>query len=192
MVKVKMFGAALLGLLASCGSSGSGGEVVTPVPSPTVTPSPTPSPTKAATVEDALKAAQSAGTIPTLDYSDTLLGTDSNANGVRDDIDKYIASLPVSVSEADFLKRKAKALNRILSIDLANADDLRGADSLLFHSTMCIASVPNLKSISRYEDQLVAYTFNTRARFDKYDQFNRRLDGTTIGTEDLDCNSYLR
>ena len=57
--------------------------------------SPTTSPAERG-IKEQLEELEKAGELPTLDRSTSIAGSDADRNGFRDDIDAYIAALPVN------------------------------------------------------------------------------------------------
>ena len=69
---------------------------------------------------EAIKAAEAAGNTPTLNRDATILGPDTDGNGVRDDIDAYIATLPDTAAQKSALKQKSSVLSKAMTVDLTN------------------------------------------------------------------------
>ena len=91
-----------------------------------------------AACKDSLPASFSAKHSPhiTLDRSAVLLGVDANHDGIRDDIERYIAALPETPAQKLALRQVAKAIN--VAMALGNELDSR-ADGRLRSATQTIA-----------------------------------------------------
>jgi len=155
----------LLSLTACGGGAGGGGS--------------NPAASVITSVADAIKAAESIGATPTLNREDTVAGPDKDGNGVRDDIDAYIDSLPDTSAQKAALRQKAVALAKALTVDNSNLAAALAVAQEMAASTVC--------THSRYDDttaynkamELEKFTVNTRKRFDAYQKFNQALSGST-------------
>ena len=83
--------------------------------------------TPATEVAEALAALERTGAIPTLDRSASILGSDSDHDGVRDDVGGYIDSLDDSAAQRASLRQATRALNSALAVgaSVAGSSDLR-------------------------------------------------------------------
>lgn len=73
-------------------------------------------PTTPQTPEAQVLAMEDSGEITKLDRTDSLLGTDSNNNGIRDDIDTYINQTFTNPKEQKAVRQLASALQATLSV----------------------------------------------------------------------------
>ncbi|MEO6924458.1 MAG: hypothetical protein ABI142_11585, partial [Bryocella sp.] len=123
-------------------------------------------------------ALEAQGKLPTLDITQTLLGTDSDNNGVRDDLDKYIAALPDTADQKKALIQLAKAFQSTLAIDTTNAAALTSASLALNRGVGCIFQVyPANQPAKAYLMQEL--TANTLMRLQAYELYNAARNGTT-------------
>lgn len=115
------------------------------------------------------------------DLSTGLKGTDTNANGIRDDIDKLIAqkfSYTPEVKHAG--EQKARALQQFMETT-TKEDALRAAEQLM-RSTSCVFKVlsdpvgdyDKRQALSR---EIEAWTANTKERLSKYLKSNELVGG---------------
>jgi hypothetical protein len=154
--------------LCSCGSGGSGGgnSAGQSRPAPT-------------TFAEAFSQAEASSLIPSLNHDGTLLGVDSDGNGVRDDIDKYIASLPDTPPQKAALIRKAKAIQSTLTVNANDAAAVRALATEISIGNFCLREAYG--TVSHEKRQLIeAITIDTRLRFDQYDIFNVAMSGKTM------------
>jgi len=129
------------------------------------------------TVEQAIMAAESNGSIPRLNHDNTITGPDKDNNGIRDDIDAYIATLPYTEVQKKAVKQHAKALSTSLTVDTTDktallkvADDMSRASECVY--TKLADNIPS-KIKSDNEKMIV----NTKNRFLQYEKFNSALSG---------------
>ena len=131
------------------------------------------------------------GEIPVLDRSNTLLGPDLNNNGIRDDIDKLIASWNVTAPQSAALQQGAKALQLVLKDDwkppvsperAATANKIMNQMS---RATSCEFDVfeGQYPAMNEYTRKLEAATFNTRDRTKAYIALSMVLSGGVFSSQ---------
>ncbi len=86
---------ALTGLALSLSACGGGSKSSNP-------------PTGPQPLKETIQALEDSGKIPKLDRSNDLLGPDANSNGVRDDIDAWIAAQPITEVQKKAAQQMAK------------------------------------------------------------------------------------
>jgi hypothetical protein len=127
----------------------------------------------------ALQALQASGQIPVLDTTTSLTGTDADGNGVRDDIDKYIASLPDTAAQKKALTQMAQGLQTTLTVDTTNPNALAAASLALNRGDKCIwqsyTSGQSAKALTMEE-----FTMNTMPRLMAYDLYNAARNGAVV------------
>ncbi|HFU76926.1 MAG TPA: tandem-95 repeat protein [Epsilonproteobacteria bacterium] len=115
---------------------------------------------------------ENSGVIPKLDRSNTLGGTDSDKNGIRDDVDDYINSTYTDPKEKAAAQQMAKVFQKILVKDIETKEVAKKIFEEMFKGIRCA----NKKNINHNE--LEAITYNTTNRVKKYFKFNNLLDGS--------------
>jgi len=152
--------------LAACGDSG---------PAPTETAS---APT------DAAKLAQleASGAIPKLERSSMIEGIDIDSNGVRDDIDAYIAKTYTVEAQRRAAWQMARAYQAMLLVDKS---DERALDEVSRQSSRAVACLDhtypnNGDSASFYAvvETLRSLTTNTKERLQSYLAYNKARSGS--------------
>jgi hypothetical protein len=136
--------------------------------------------------DDAARLAQleASKQIPTLDRTETLAGIDDNNNGVRDDIESYINSLPLDSGQRIALFEKAKILNQTLLVNKNNrvlVQDIANKNGLLiscFFYKYDNNPIANL-NVAQILLKIESMTSNTKIRLREYLLYNKSLDGTT-------------
>ena len=135
---------------------------------------------KATSIGEAITIAEATGQYPVLDRDSTVQGVDSNANGVRDDIENYIHALPDSPAQKAALMQLAAALNNTLTIDVENQLALDNASRTSFKGVHCLYSVYNADQASKKGQDLQKFTVNTLVRLEAYEKYNSALSGKTM------------
>jgi hypothetical protein len=129
---------------------------------------------------DQLNALQKSGSLPTLDISASVAGPDANQNGVRDDIDAFIAARPDSAGQKAALSQYAKALQTTLLIDTTQPSADSAAAVEIGRSIACIWSAYDPATAYQMTKDLQKYTVNTLPRIKAYDRFNFSMSGSVL------------
>ncbi|MCG3760638.1 hypothetical protein [Vibrio cincinnatiensis] len=166
MIKT-IFVISLVGILAGCG-----GEDDSSTAADTVK-----------TSKEQVVALEASGAIPKLDRGNTIVGTDDNANGVRDDIESIITSEYTSSTQRAAAMQTAKAMQNALTVDKADIPAVKVVDREISKGINCIYSkfdgAGGAKQPAQVMQELEAITTNTKQRLLAYLQFNKALDGTS-------------
>lgn len=122
------------------------------------------------------------------DTSSTLLGVDANKNGIRDDIDAYIASSIPPALQAH-VGHMARSFSHFLEIDVGDKEEVRYAVNSHFSEKRCAREeAKRLESrginidVSVISLELEKRTFNTKARYNLYMRVNQQASGMVFGT----------
>lgn len=159
-MKIKPIMASLLlaGILIGCGGGGSGGRI--PI------------------ADGPLKEVEQSGELPPLDRSSDIRGPDADNNGIRDDIDAYIASLQVTDGQRKAVEQMARALQSALLVDLEDPEELRRVSDLGMRGNRCLSI-----NFSDFDEKLnvltkiEGITANTQERAFQYMKYNQALSG---------------
>jgi hypothetical protein len=162
--------ALLVYTLAAC----SGTESTAQSPASPVSPS-TP------TMKEQIKALEDSGKLPKLDRSTSIAGPDTNNNGIRDDIDAWIAALPITDLQKKAAEQAARTTQKALMIDLTQKTGLDALGVLEARSVSCIRDVfmPDSQKGSDLGRQIEAITANTKERAKQYIAYNRAVSGSS-------------
>lgn len=120
------------------------------------------------------------------DMTPGLKGVDANANGIRDDIDALI-----SEKYADTARMKITAEDYAIAVqafmEAKTKQEAYDAARASGHVIDCIVHVviagndsASYNKRGQLIDEIVAYTANTRERFEKYWQASKMLSGSTL------------
>ena len=159
--------------------SGCGDDRQTPPPPPTPPP-----PAAQATIASL----EQSGRIPRLDRSATLSGPDADANGIRDDVDQFIAARPDTAPQKEALAGFARGMQASLGANAADQEATRLIALQITRSINCVFSrYPSARTAASIAlDEIQAVTANTRARLDAYLAYNRALDGSVAAIPEGD------
>lgn len=181
--KARLASLLCLGLgLAACGGSTSSA----PAPAPSAPATTQAEPTMKAQLADLEKQ----GVLPALDRSTDIAGPDVDGNGIRDDIDAYIASVPASEPIKKAARQVARVQQASLLIDLNDRSALLALSDASMASTACMAKsaeagLPPEQQSQAGKDgfaitlRIEAITANTPERAQRYLAYMRALNGTT-------------
>lgn len=155
-------------ILMACDNGSSG----TSSPSTAVTATP-------GSLEAEIQMLESQGKLPKIDRSDDLKGPDADGNGVRDDIDAYVSSLPITEGQKMAIKKEARFYGHALTVDLRNEVALQAVFDESMMATECIGQFFEGKDREAQEfvDLVRSYTFNTKARTQRYLAYDKALNG---------------
>lgn len=134
----------------------------------------------AKTMAEAISLADKDGTLPALNRDATIAGPDDNANGVRDDLDGYIAGLPDTSLQKAALSQMSASLVKSMLTDTTNKSAILTASNGIAAAAACLHTQYESSVASKKSNDMEKLTINTRARFTAYDKFSAALDGMTF------------
>lgn len=145
-----------------------------------------PTGTQANSLSEAIAVATNNGTLPNLNRDSTVAGPDSNNNGVRDDLDAYIASLPDTAPQKAALTQFSSSMQTAMLTDTADSAALSAAFTGIANATVCVFSryAPSLANEKRLNIRKL--TANTRARVYAYMTFGQAVNGKTVALPEGD------
>lgn len=124
---------------------------------------------------------EASGAIPTLDRSTSILGPDSNNDGIRDDVETFInENYPIEI-ENKSLRQNASALQESLTVDTSDALAVKEVSIAVTKSIVCTFKSFSSQSQKSPEDalgEIESVTTNTKGRLLAYLAYNKSLDGT--------------
>ena len=161
----RSIGAALILALSGCGG-GSGSSPATPS-----------TPTSLA---NAIQQAEATGAVPKLNHDNTVLGPDVNGNGIRDDIDLYIAAQPDTSTQKAALSQMAVALQASMAIDTTNNAARLAVSSKIGKGITCLFSVYGDPKGGDKSDDIEKITVNTMTRLHAYEKYNTAMSGSDL------------
>ena len=139
--------------------------------------------------KEAFSKLEASGQLPVLDRSDSIAGLDANANGVRDDMERYIDSKPDTPAQKNSLKSLHRAFNKAMTVDTKDRNALREVANSINLSVTCIHQTYPSNVALPAGDEIEKLTVNTRARYDLYMKFNSAMNGTVMsGLKGVKCD----
>jgi len=126
--------------LATLALSACGGGNRPPVPAGATAPAPAPG-SATPTLLDQIKALEASGQLPQLDRSSSIPGPDANHNGVRDDIEAWIAALPITDKQKKAALQDARSNQKMLLVDLTDKTALQALGDEGAAGIACLADV---------------------------------------------------
>lgn len=133
-----------------------------------------------ATVGEALRTSDKNGTFPSLNRDNTVAGPDMDNNGVRDDIDAFINSLPDTLSQKAALRQISSAIRNAMLFDTTDQNALVAASNKISNGSACIHSTYDSSNASSRNLEIEKLTVNTKVRFIAYERFSRSIRGTSF------------
>lgn len=115
------------------------------------------------------------------DSSTSVAGTDANANGVRDDVDAWIAAQKFSATQASSVNQLAKSYQRVLTLEETNTDDkLRATRLASSDAVECVMqkAAPDIDLGYKIVANLRRVTVNTDARVTAYLKYVELVNDT--------------
>lgn len=172
----KMLAILTVMLLAACGDDSN-------VPNNSNAAMPINSPT------DALTQLVLSGSYPDLDTSDTLAGSVTNEEAIRDDILAFIEKANLTVEQKTQVKDVARSIQEAVLLDHSDIDAVLKTDEQSTIAIGCLSlAFENPADSHQILKAMEHYTANTRDRAAAYSAYNEALDGTvTRLPSTLDC-----
>lgn len=131
-------------------------------------------------VAEALRAMDNSGGYPQLNHDETVAGPDANRNGVRDDLDAYIDSLPDTPAQKAALRQTVAALTRSMTADHQNEASTEEVSRSIANATTCLFERYGPGIASDKSNEMEKFTVNTKNRFRAYAAANAAASGHVI------------
>ncbi|NTV95116.1 MAG: hypothetical protein HGA75_06815 [Thiobacillus sp.] len=137
--------------------------------------------TGTATPQEQLLALETAGAIPKLERDASVAGVDANSNGVRDDVEAYIAANYGTETERAAAMQYAKAMQAALQVDTSDIAAVKEVKRRLSRAGNCVYARFDgaAKQPAAVNAELRAISTNTKQRLLAYLAYNKALDGTS-------------
>jgi hypothetical protein len=137
-------------------------------------------PAAPATLKEQIAALEKSGALPALDRSTDVKGPDANNNGVRDDIEAWIAALPITDIQKKAAMQKARGIQMKMTAATGDRVALQQAAEYSSIATACIADsfMPTFQNGYDLSLKIEALTANTKERALRYAQYNAARSGS--------------
>lgn len=133
----------------------------------------------AVSAKDQILALERAGLIPTLDRSSDLMGPDTNFNGIRDDVDTHIASLPLTPDQKKSVEQLAKAQQAAVLLNAADNNAVTLVRINIHRAIECLhLRFESSRDTSWLLTRIRGITANTKLRFFQYLKYDKALSGS--------------
>ena len=128
-----------------------------------------------------IQALEASEQLPKLDRSTDIKGPDTNNNGIRDDIDAWIAALPITEEQKKAAQQAARVRQAELLVNLTDKAELYRLGDLSMRSVSCLADSFGSEYQKGFDlgSQIEAMTANTKERAKQYIAYNRAVSGST-------------
>jgi hypothetical protein len=133
-----------------------------------------------ASLAEQIQALEASGQLPQLDRSKDMRGPDTDNNGIRDDIDAWIAAQAISDVQKKAAQQAARVRQAELLADLSNKAELDRLGDASMASVKCLrlSFMPDYQQGYDLSAQIEAITANTKARAKQYLAYNRAVSGS--------------
>jgi hypothetical protein len=120
------------------------------------------------------------GQLPLLDRSKDLRGPDADNNGIRDDIDAWIAAQPITDTQKKAAQQMARVQQAKILVDLSDKSALQMLGDQSMSGVSCLVDVSKPNNQQGYDliDKIEALTANTKERVKQYLAYNRARSGS--------------
>lgn len=120
------------------------------------------------------------GVLPVLDRSSDIRGPDLDNNGVRDDIDKFIAALPLIDAQRRAAVQTARVQQRKLLADLSDKAALQVLSDASMAATACFGDTfePDRRQSYKLAAKIEAITRNTPERAGRAIKYMAAVSGS--------------
>ena len=166
-MSIRQPSAALAAIAFSLSACGGGGVRSDPPESPTLA--------------QQIETLEKTGQLPQLDRSSDIKGPDADNNGIRDDIDAWIAAQPISDAQKKAAQQMARVQQAKILVDLRDKSALQALGDQSMRGVSCLVDVSKPNNQQGYDliEKIEALTANTRERVKQYLAYNRAISGSS-------------
>lgn len=124
---------------------------------------------------------EASGQLPRLDRSSDIRGPDADNNGIRDDIDAWIAAQPITDAQKKAAQQMARVQQAKLLVNLDDEAALQALGDRTAAGVVCLGDMfmPERQKGRDLGGQLEAITVNTKERAKQYLAYNRAVSGSS-------------
>ena len=116
-----------------------------------------------------------------LSINENVSGIDANSNGIRDDIDRFIESLPVTTEQKNHLSAYAFYIQLTMVITPLTREKSDELAKKKAQAQICaMNALSNRKQGREYIRQIETNSINTYQRKQAYDAYNKSRNGTEL------------
>lgn len=122
------------------------------------------------------------GKLPTLDRSTSIAGPDTDKNGVRDDVDAWLARRFTDTAQRAAATQMARAVQEAVLADGTSPTESKRLSQHLSNALNCMfarfSDIDGTQAPAALSQEIEAVTTNTKARLLAYLAYNKSRDGT--------------
>ncbi len=128
-----------------------------------------------------IQSLESSGQVPKLDSSTDIEGPDTDNNGIRDDIDAWIAAQPIPDTQKKAAQQMARVHQAKILVDLNEKAALQALGERSAAGVVCLGDVfmPDRQKGRDLRAQLEGMMANTKERAKQYIAYNRAVSGSS-------------
>jgi hypothetical protein len=130
-----------------------------------------------------LQAQVASGALPTLDVTSSVTGTDTDKNGVRDDIDAIIAKQVDTSAQRAALTQFAQSIEATLTLDATDKSAVATIATEVRKAIACVFTQYDPKTAEGRVRWLEEISINTMPRLQAYDHFNIAMNNSVTPQE---------
>lgn len=133
------------------------------------------------TPQEEIARLEASGELPVLEREPTLGGIDANANGVRDDIERYIEKKYTEPAQRKAAMQTARAFQQMLLVNKEESAELDQISANSFRAIVCLDDTfvgPDSPNSASVLDEVRAITTNTKERLKAYLAYNEARSGS--------------
>lgn len=128
------------------------------------------------------------GKYPKLNRDRDVAGPDVDGNGVRDDLDAYVASLPDTEEQKKAMLQGFKLYRYNVTADPSNIKDVERGMVLSARAVACIIDIYGPREGHKKLSEVKAYSLNTKYRFEAYVLFDQAKNGMSVRLDPNSCD----
>jgi len=141
--------------------------------------------------KDLFQKLEDEGKLPKLDRSDSILGSDLNNNGIRDDVDQYIQKTYLDPEKRKSVNQYAQNTQAKLAVD---PNDKLAVKRVSLESARALTCVydfyeDGLGPNGEIHEDIFSVTYNTKKRLKAYYDYDEAVSGSVLSIPTKDyCN----
>ena len=133
-------------------------------------------------ISQQIKALEVSGMLPKLDVAKDIKGSDQNQNGVRDDIEAWIETQPMTDVQKRAATQKAIVLQKELVVDLHDKVAVQAVADESMHAKKCLVDAynKNLDEAFNLSRKMDAMNTSTKERLIRSMKFSAAMSGMSV------------
>jgi len=137
-------------------------------------------------ISEAMDRLVALGAIPKLNRDDDVAGPDVDGNGVRDDLDAYVASLPDSEPQKKAMLQVFSSIQYLITLDTSDEAAIKEGLRLIPASIKCLYKQYGKTTAHNRFKEIETYIINTESRAEAYSSVGVAANGRTMSSPEGD------